>query len=142
MGLNDKTPGTDSMDRTPAQSKNKAQAAAAKLIKETFTFMGRSYGFLRGVARNESVGNYTFDAARQERIAQIRGDEANMGQISRLEYLRDNIDAFVTKFLSINQEDLERMSKGGYSQSEVSDGGVTSTPPTLENPEDIYGGTT
>lgn len=118
---------------------SKKDTKAVQNIKEAYRFVGNAYALLHAVARNDEVGFYTIGSAIKDRISQIEGSDGERGQIAGLEYLRDHVDEFVEKFSKINLEDLERETKGGFTSSDSSAGGVISSGASLLDPQKDLG---
>lgn len=110
----------------------------AKALRELYLFMGNGYALLQGAVRNEAVGLYTLSAAVKDRLQEIEGSGEVLGRISLLEKMLERVDDVIDGISKMSKEELERASRGGYSDSEMSDGGVSTEP--AATPADKYFG--
>jgi hypothetical protein len=118
------------------QKKDRKRAEARKII-EMYKFMGRSYAFVRAVARTEDVALFDLPRVVKERIAQIDGSEGQPGIIETNQTLADQIDEFAKRFKKIRAEDLDRLTK--VEDQEKEDGGVSKPVDNLEDPKEVLG---
>lgn len=110
----------------------------AQALRELYVFMGNAYAFLHGASRNDEVGLYTIGTAIKDRLAEIEGTGDRPGLIESLQRMKDRTDEVIDKLKSLNAQDLEKATQGGYSDSQVADGGV-SEQEDYQSAEEFFG---
>ena len=107
--------------------KNTKAANAATKMKGIYLQLGRAYGMLQGVSRNEVAQGYSLADAVRERIEQIEGTDEAVGELEKLVALEADIDDVVGRLQNVNIDQLQQELSGDNAISTSSTEGVTRT---------------